>query len=212
MLVFALTELQITFIIIASILGAVTIFLLFFIPINHLYHKYNFNHYCYKLVYKTALYRDFYLVNNFIINIDRDNSINIDHVLFGDKFIYVIVDHYYDGDLMGSGADQDLILFSKKGDKSYVENPYYTYGKLLSRFSTATGISTDLMIGVQIVNNSCRMKIETNSKQFYMVKRKRFKKLIKMVESRDVGNLRADALKEAVKIVNDMNEKNMKKK
>ena len=212
MMIFDLTQLQIIFIIIASVVVAIALFLVIFIPVTHFYHKHWFNNYCYKLVYKVALYRDFYLVNNFVIRIDQTKTITVDHVLFGDKFIYVIMDQYYDGDLQGNGSDQDLILYSHKGGKSYVENPYYSGSKLLSRFSTATGISTDLMIGVHIVNNSCRMSINTKSKQFYMVKRKHFKKLVKMVESRDVGNMNAAALQDAVKIVNEMNQKNLKKK
>ena len=213
MIIFAaLTQLQIIFIIIASVVVAVGLFLAIFIPFTHLSHKLRFNMYCYKLVYKVALYRDYYLVNNFLIRVEQDHFINVDHVLFGEKFIYIIMDQYYNGDLMGSGSDQDLILFSHKGEKSYVENPYFSGNKLLSRFSTTTGISTDLLIGVHIVNDSCRMNIQSNSRQFYMVKRKHFKKLIKKVESRDVSDIRADQLQEAVKIVNEMNERNMKKK
>ena len=212
MMIFALTQLQIIFIIIASVVLGIALFLLVFIPFTRIYHKAKFNNYCYKLVYKVALYRDYYLVNNFIIKLDNEKTINIDHVLFGEKFIYIIMDHYYEGDLMGNASDPDLVLFSHKGGKSYVENPYYSGNKLLARFSTATGIKTDLMIGVQIVNNSCRMHINTTSKQLYVVKRKSFKKLVKMIESRDVGNINADALQKAVKIVNDLNERNTKKK
>ena len=117
------------------------------------------------------------------------------------------MDKIYDGDLMGSNSDPSLVLLFKKGGKSYVDNPYYAFNRLLSRLSTATGIDTDYMIGITIVNNECRMKINSQSKQFFMVQRKRLKKLIKLIESRNIGAINEKELQEAVLTVNRLNRK-----
>ena len=76
------------------------------------------------------------------------------------------MDKYYEGDLMGNSYDESLILIAKNGSKNYVDNPYVQFNKLLSRLSTATGIGTDLMIGITMINNDCRMNIDSSSKQF----------------------------------------------
>ena len=211
MMIYALTTTQIIFIAVAGAIVAIGLFFALYIPISHLYHKKAYKRYYYKLIYKIALYKDYYLVNNFVFRLDQKRNATVDHILFGDKFIYIIIGQYYEGDLMGSASDPDLVLISKNGQKTYVENPYHSYNILLSRFSTATGIPTNLMIGIQVVNNNCRMNIATSSKQFYMVKRKDLKKLIKLIESRPVDAIQAENLQKAVLIVNDLNRKNFKK-
>lgn len=110
---------------------------------------------------------------------------------------------------MGKASDPDLVLIRRNGEKTYVENPFFTFSKLLSKFSTSTGISTSLMIGITLINNDTRMNIETSSKQFFMIQRNRLPKLIKKIESRDVGLINAEGLQEAVLTVNDLNRKDL---
>jgi len=128
-------------------------------------------------------------------------------MLFGEKFIYVIMDKYYEGDLTGNSYDPDLILIAKNGSKNYVDNPYVAFNKLLSRLSTVTGINTDLMIGITMVNDDCRMKIDSSSKQFFIIQRKRFKRLVDTIEQREVGMINAEALQKAVLTVNNLNKR-----
>ena len=106
----------------------------------------------------------------------------------------------------------DLILIAKNGSKNYVDNPYVAFNKLLSRLSTATGISTDLMIGITVINNDCRMNIESSSKQFFMIQRKRFSKLVDTIEERDVGRINAEELQKAVLTVDNLNRRDKVRK
>ena len=163
--------------------------------------------YYYRKIYSYTCNRDFYLINNFVFRLDSKHNTLIDHMLFGDKFIYVIMDKYYEGDLTGNSYDPDLILIGKNGSKNYVDNPFVAFNKLLSRLSTVTGISTDLMIGITMVNNDCRMNIQSSSKQFFMIQRNRFKKLVDTIEQRPVGKINAKSLQEAVLTVNNLNRK-----
>jgi hypothetical protein len=128
-------------------------------------------------------------------------------MLFGEKFIYVVMDKYYEGDLTGNSYDPDLMLIAKNGSKNYVDNPYVAFNKLLSRLSTVTGINTDLMIGITMVNDDCRMKIDSSSKQFFIIQRKRFKRLVDTIEQREVGLINAEALQKAVLTVNNLNKR-----
>ena len=197
--------LHLTFIIVASVVGAILLTIFIVIPLVKIIHKRNYRSYYFKKIYSYTLNHDYYLINNFVFRLDSKHNTSIDHILFGDKFIYVIMDKYYEGDLMGNSYDQSLILMAKNGSKNYVDNPYVLFNKLLSRLSTATGISTDLMIGITMINNDCRMNIDSSSKQFFMIQRKRFAKLIDTIEARDVGKINAKSLQDAVLTVNNLN-------
>jgi len=207
MIVYELTKIQITFIIVASIVGAVLLVIFAVLPLLRIYHKRNYKGYYYHKIYNYTLNHDFYLINNFVFKLDSKHNTVIDHMLFGEKFIYVIMDKYYEGDLTGNSYDPDLILIAKNGSKNYVDNPYVAFNKLLSRLSTVTGINTDLMIGITMVNDDCRMKIDSSSKQFFIIQRKRFKRLVDTIEQREVGMINAEALQKAVLTVNNLNKR-----
>ena len=206
-MIYDLTKLQITFIIVSSVAVAILLLIFAVLPLMKIIHKHHYKRYYYHKIYTYTLNRDFYLINNFVFRLDSKHNTLIDHILFGDKFIYVIMDKYYEGDLQGNSYDPDLILIGKNGSKNYVDNPYVAFNKLLSRLSTVTGISTDLMIGITMINNDCRMDIQSSSKQFFMIQRNRFKKLVDTIEQREVGNINAKSLQEAVLTVNNLNRK-----
>lgn len=206
-MIYDLTKLQITFIIVSSVAVAILLLIFAVLPLMKIIHKHHYKRYYYRKIYTYTLNRDFYLINNFVFRLDSKHNTLIDHILFGDKFIYVVMDKYYEGDLQGNSYDPDLILIGKNGSKNYVDNPYVAFNKLLSRLSTVTGISTDLMIGITMINNDCRMDIQSSSKQFFMIQRNRFKKLVDTIELREVGNINAKSLQEAVLTVNNLNRK-----
>ena len=211
-MMFYFDSIQISFIIVASVVGAILLLIFVVRPLLKIIHKRNYKGYYYRKIYSYTLNRDFYLINNFVFRLDSKHNTCIDHILFGDKFVYVIMDKYYEGDLMGNSYDPDLILIAKNGSKNYVDNPYVAFNKLLSRLSTATGISTDLMIGITVINNDCRMNIESSSKQFFMIQRKRFAKLVDTIEARDVGRINAEELQKAVLTVDNLNRRDKVRK
>ena len=154
--------------------------------------------------------RDFYLINQYVFNADDKNKVMIDHILFGNKFIYLITSKYYEGDLLGKQNDPSLILIDKKGRRNYTDNPIERSKFLMSRLSMTTGIDTALMIGIVIVNDNCKLAIEPISKQFYIVSRNRFPALIKVIESRKIGTINQEQMEELVKEIDKQNKKNKK--
>ena len=137
--------------------------------------------------------------------VDSSKVAKIDHILFGNKYIYIINDAYYEGDLTGKETDKSLILINDKGKKFYTDNQYLISSSLVKTLSQSTGIGMDLMIGVTVVNNNCKISIETSNKQFYIIQKKRLKRLIKAIESRNVGNINAAQLEALVKAIDKLN-------
>ena len=89
MLFSKLTTPQLIFLIVVPIIVLLILFALFlviFIPIRRKQKQKNFKYFYYKKIYKIAMDRDYYLINDFLFRIDNSYVARIDHILFGDKF------------------------------------------------------------------------------------------------------------------------------
>ena len=207
---FGITDRQLIFVSVVAILVIGTLLFLLFFPIRRFINKHRFLYLFYKKIRNVAMDRDFYLINQYVFNADDKNKVMIDHILFGNKFIYLITSKYYEGDLLGKQNDPSLILIDKKGRRNYTDNPIERSRFLMSRLSMTTGIDTALMIGIVIVNDNCKLAIEPISKQFYIVSRNRFPALIKAIESRKIGTINQEQMEELVKEIDKQNKKNKK--
>ena len=196
----------------ASIILAfvLAICLVIFIPIRNRKKKSDFKYFYYKTIYKIAMDRDYYLINNFLFKIDESYVARIDHILFGDKYIYLITDSYFDGDITGKEDDTSIIRIESTGKKYYDNNPIVTSKKLLTKLSMVTGIDPSMMIGVSLINSECRSDIKTTGKQFYIIQVNKLKSLVKAIESRDIDSINAEQLASAVKAINKLNRKRKK--
>ena len=201
-----LTTPQIIFIIVVPIVVIVGLFLLFRFPVAHLYQRVNFNNYVYHRLYRIVLNNDYYLINNYVFSIDEVHKVKIDHIVFADKYIFICIDRYNEGNLMGSDTNASLILLSRNGDKNYVDNPFISLSTTLRQLSSATGLPTEMMIGLIIVNDDCQIKIDSKSSQLFLLNRKQLTKLIKTIESREIAKINPKELDAAVKALYERNE------
>ena len=193
-----LTNIQLAFIIIVPIVLILFSAVCLYFPISHAYNRKHFQIHYYKRVYKVALENDYFLINQFVFKIDSTKLANVDHILFGNKYIYVLSSKYYQGDLVGKYHDKSLIFISHRGKKCYTDNPFNQVKTLASKLSSSTGIDASLMIGIVLVNDDCKVAVQSDSKQFYIIQRKRFASLIKAIESRPVCDINQNQLQKAV--------------
>ena len=151
------------------------------------------------------------MINNFVFSIDDIHESKIDHILFCDKYIYVIMDKYYEGDLLGKHNDESFVMITKDNKKFYTDNPTVFLKKLINNLCSVTGLPTSLIIGLIMVNNDCKMNIESSSKQFFIVQRKKMVKLVNMIETRDIPTMNEIQLANAVKAISNINLRDKKK-
>lgn len=214
MIILTLDVYKIAFIISLAVLILVILLLSFFLiypKIRNMLYSKNFKKYYYKKIYKTALYRDFYLINDFPFKCDSKIAL-IDHILFGEKYIYFIIDKYYTGDLMGTCLDSSLIFIPRKGDKNYTDNPMNQINNYIKNISLLTNLDRSLMVGIVLVNNQCNIAVKSDLKDCYIIQEKRFSQLIKAIESRDIGTMNEEQLAKAVKNISNMKDKARKKR
>lgn len=200
-----LNLLQIIFLVATPIVVIALVVFFIVIPINKKREKKHFKEYCYKSIYKIAFDEDYYLINNLLFRVDPTKVARIDHILFGNKYIYIIIDAYFEGDLTGKETDKSLILINERGKKYYTDNQYLVSKALVKSLADSTGIDNSLLIGIVVVNNNCKLSIETTNKQYYLIQKNKLKRLIRAIESRNVGNINAAQLEALVKAIDKLN-------
>lgn len=206
-----MTPIQIAFIVLASVILAAGLILAILLPLRKRYKRKKYKEYYYKKVYSIAYDSDYYLINNFKFRIENSKVGMIDHILFADKYIYLIHDYYYPGDVVGKISDANLISVDKENHRVYIDNPFKTLSKLLDRLSMVTSIDKDMLIGIVLVNDNCRTQVKTdNSKQYYIIQRSKLKPLIAQIESRNVGKIDPEALDKMVKSFSKLNRRKNK--
>ena len=196
---------QIAFLIIVPTIVVIAIAVLIYLLNRRHMMKKNFKYFYYKRLYKIAMDRDYYLINDFLFKIDDSHVGRIDHILFADKYIYIMTDSFFNGDIIGKEDDKSVIVLGRDGKKYYDDNPLITNKKLINKLSLITGINPALIIGICIINDNCRYGIQTSSKSFYYIQSNKLKALIKAIESRQVGAINKEQLASAVKSIDKLN-------
>ena len=202
-----LKGIQLAFVIIVPIIVFLFLAICLYFPISGAYRRKYFQIHFYKQVYRVALDNDYYLINQYVFKVDSSKNATVDHILFGNKYIYTIISKFYQGDLIGKYADKSLIFISHKGKKCYTDNPYYEAKYLTSKLSSSTGIDASLMIGIVLINDDCKVAVQSESKQFYIIQRKRLSALIKAIESRPVESINQTQLEKAVQSIAKQNKR-----
>ena len=202
-----LTNIQWAFVIIVPIVLLLFLSLCVYVSASAAYRRKHFQIHFYKRVYKVALDNDYYLINQFVFKVDSSKNATVDHILFGNKYIYVIISKYYQGDLVGKYLDKSLIFISHKGKKCYTDNPFNEVKLLTSKLSSSTSIDASLMIGIVLINDDCKVAVQSESKQFYIIQRKRLAALIKAIESRPINNINEGQLAKAVQSIAKLNKR-----
>ena len=200
-LLLTLTNIQWAFVIIVPIVVLLFLAIVLYFPISASYRRKRFQIRFYKRVYKVALESDYYLINQFYFKVDSNKLAKVDHVLFGEKYIYVILSKYYEGDLVGKSTDKSLIFISHKGKKCYTDNPIIQSKSLTSKLSSSTGLDASMLIGIILINDDCKVEVQSESKQFYIIQRRKFPALIKAIESRPVEKINEAQLAKAVQAI-----------
>lgn len=192
------------FIIIAVTFGILTLFVIIFLIVypfaKRRYQFKNFKKIYYKKIRSIAEINDYYLINNLILRNNEQVICQIDHCLFGEKFIYVIKDRYYRGAIKGDKEDNIWIFYDKKGKTFEMENPMKVNELRVEKLSLMTQIDSSFFISIVVINDDAIVKNMENmsSNDSYIVSRKKLPKLIKSIESRDVKKIDEKQLNFAV--------------
>lgn len=140
-----------------------------------------------------------------IKNIDNE-LLTIDHLIFGNKNIYLIEDFYCNNDVYGKQIDNSLLIRNDKNKTSfYVENPYRVAEQKISSLTRLLSIDKNLFIPVVIYNPNCNFI--NSSKANNMCCYKKIRKIINNFESTNEQPLNHE---QVVSVINEIAKLNIR--
>lgn len=180
------------------------------------YKKKNYRKIFGKYIYKFCNYNDYFLINFLTLDSGDHNNFCIDHLIFADKYIYVVHDSYLDGGIKVNLNDRSWIFYSRK-DKSesgkYIDNLSIKNRVKINKLAAATRIDESFFISLVVCDNDCVLdKISDFPKDDFLINLKDLKKTINEIESRDIPNLKLWDLKDAVRDISVLNKTPIKSK
>lgn len=137
-----------------SVLILLSLYLLFFRSVNSRVEKLFFQKMTGRKVYAIAKDNDYYLLNKVAIRVEG-KIIHFDHILFGDKYIYCIVNRYYPVAVHGNPEDPSWFCYKRNGKFKIMKNPLRINRERVNYFASAIASSKDIFVGIVLVNNQC---------------------------------------------------------
>lgn len=182
------------FVLLSVLLGiAIIIIIAFPFLYRFIYRKRYHSIYGRKL-YHIAMNKDYYLINKFVLNSHDNQKLVIDHLMFGNKFIYVFYDFYCDSNLYGKSTDNSLLVKGKKN--AYIDNPVHVANQHLKELALLINFDESLFVPIALVNDSCNIiNYDDNNSLVYV---RKLKRVLDYYESKDVDPLNQEQLMFAV--------------
>ena len=142
-----------------------------------------------------------------ILNYKREH-LGIDHVIFGNKYVYIITDYMLKGFVSGEVNDNSWVYFNKlKKKNQYLDNLSYVSDKNIQEFAGILGISTEPIVSICLVPNECDFtvkQLEYNKKM--VVHYSSLNRKIKELESQNIGTLNEQQTNEQYSAIKSKNE------
>ena len=165
------------------LVGIIVLFILL-----HKYAKDIFRHKVWKKLYKLAQNYDYFLLNDVNLRIESNKNIHIDHLLIGDKFVYVIATRLYEDNIEANKLyDPKWNIVASNGTFiKAVTNPVIVNEKRTVMLQSFLGCSKkgEMFKSIVVVNDNIDLKVgtSTTSKGSYLLKKKEVYKTIKRIE------------------------------
>jgi hypothetical protein len=192
------------FIVLVLLLGAAFFALFFYEPIKNSIWRHNPTKMFAKKLYRVALDGDYFLLNDLLLPVGSQDFVRINHVLGGNKYLYVISDCYYEGALVPNATDTAWTYYTKKDKKQQIPNPLLANKAAVEKLAIAGGIDPSLLVGLVVVNDDCFLApFENVQGSSQLVSLARLEKTIGAYEGQDVVSLNQEQL---FQIVNDLHE------
>lgn len=195
------------YIILALLIFAV-IFFLSFPFIKRIVLRNKFVKYSGGKVSRISKTRKLNVVNNIkLANLNDDVEIN--HIIFGKKFIYLISDLYLDGIVSGDNISKSWIYLNKfVKEVKYIPNLVNDGLEKIKTFSSLAGIDKSILIHIYLLGNECDLRIESNNKEnSYVIASRKLNLLLNKFERENVKELNEEQLNV---VIEDILEKNGK--
>ena len=137
----------------------------------------------------------------------NNEELGIDHILFGKKYIYILTNYQFNGDIKGT-TDNNSWILQKRHNKGceYIDNISMQLSEKTRGFSSKISANPELIMPIAIVNNECEIKVDgINDNNTFVIHYSSLKKLIKKLELRDITDLDIDEVENQYEFLKNEN-------
>jgi hypothetical protein len=142
-----------------------------------------------------------------LLNYDRE-KLNVHHVIFGKKYIYLISDIMLKGFVSGEANDNSWVYFNNITKQThYLDNLDKVSSKNIRDFAGILGISEDFIASICLVPNECDLTINgLENKNKFIVHYGGLNRIISTLERKPIGSLNEEQIKEQYETIKQKNE------
>lgn len=197
-------EVKVTIFIVAAVfVGIALLFWFLYSPVRTLIFRKTPNEVFYRKIIKIVRDGDFYLINNFEVEIEKGKIMKIDHIIGGNKYIYIITDRYFDGTIVGEAVDDYWLYFTKgRKDavvKTEIVNPLMETKNMIVRLGIQRSLPMEYVVGIVLVNDDCFVTGFKNVPgTVQLTTYSQLEKVINKYESENIGDINEKDLHRAI--------------
>lgn len=207
-------EVRITLYIILALFALVLLSALFlYKPIRRFYYHRHPKEFFYRKISAVVRNGDYYLVNDIHLSLGGGQSAVIDHLIGGDKYIYLINDCYCEGALSASPTDNRWVYFRKDGKKEEIISPLRTMQNAMTRLTMQTGINSSFLVGIVLLNDDCFINsFQNGNGDLLLVPLSRLQKVVDSFEDRPLSPFAPKELRQVIHDIYELNQKGQENK
>jgi hypothetical protein len=154
---------------------------------------------------KFAIDHDFPLLSDVVIQIREDKYIKIDHIMIGNKYIYVIACKCYYGYLNAKAVDEKWVLY-RRDKLMHIENPLKNNDKRIKILSNLLENTTmdDFVNIIYLSKSVVASQIQGSDKKEFVLFEDDFEKFIEVYEKEcDLNEFSIKSINEAAQKIYD---------
>lgn len=192
----------ILFVLLSIVLGIAIVSAIAFPYLYRIVYRKKYHEIFGRKLYRLAMNRDYYLINRLVLKSRDASRFVIDHLMFGNKFIYAFYDFYCEESLSGKSTDNSFLIRGKKSN-SYTDNPALIAKQRIKELSILIGLDESLFVPIALVNNTCDfIDYDDNNSIVYL---RKLTKVIDEYEKKNVNPLNQEQMMYAVHDISCIN-------
>lgn len=166
--------------------------------VKHRLSQENYKRFDYDVIARLVKNNDYYLINSFAFE-TGSTPLVIDHLIGGDKYLYVVIDYFIPGTLEVDPRLKYAMVYRKGNEKLEMLSPYEMVRAAIERLSTLSGIPSEYIVGIALINDDAVVLGNAHpSADLYLSTPHQIGKIIRSYEKRDVKPFVSSQLWQAI--------------
>lgn len=167
-----------------------------------------YNAFCKRKIDRISKRNNYKKIHDLIIENYNLDKLQINHIIFGKKFIYLINDYCLQGDVSGSNNDNSWVYYNRvKKSTHYLTNLNLVANKNIQDFAGIFNVNDEILINISVIPDECNFQIkDSKNPKSFIVNYWMIRRLIKHLETTKISDLNVEQVNQIFELVNGKNE------